>query len=203
MFTAIITAILSFISTNLDDIFIPTLLFAARDSRAGRIRIVCGQYLGIAVLVFLSLLGAAALQLIPSRLPALLGLFPIWMGIREWCRCDASDTPDTAPQLSAASARNPLKRLLHPELFGVAALTIANGADNLGVYVPLFAALTLPTLSATLIVYALMTGLWCFLALRLASLPCLKAFLHRYRRFLIPPLFILLGFIILISGLRG
>ena len=45
MLTAIITAILSFISTNLDDIFILTLLFAARDSRAGRIRIVCGQYL--------------------------------------------------------------------------------------------------------------------------------------------------------------
>ena len=56
---AVITALISFISTNLDDIFVLTLFFAQEDRPRGRVYITLGQYLGIGILAAVSLLVAA------------------------------------------------------------------------------------------------------------------------------------------------
>lgn len=85
-----------------------------------------------------------------------------------------------------------------------AAVTLGNGADNIGVYIPLFTALSIPERLTAVVVFALMTGLWVFLANALARFPGVKTAVGKYRHIVIPAVFIALGvYIILDSGLLG
>ena len=51
----VITALLSFAGTNIDDILILTLLFSRAETAADKRRIVLGQYLSVLTLTFFSL----------------------------------------------------------------------------------------------------------------------------------------------------
>ena len=79
----------------------------------------------------------------------------------------------------------------------MALITIANGADNIGVYIPLFAGFSLWQMGTALSVFSLMTGLWCLLSIRLSDLPVLQKLLRKYKPVLIPAVYILLGLYIL------
>ena len=77
MLQTILTAILCYTSTNIDDLFLLTLLCAQADSKAGQRSILTGHCLGIGALTAASLLGAFGLQAIADeRLVRLLGLIP-------------------------------------------------------------------------------------------------------------------------------
>ena len=92
MLEVIISAVMSFIGTNIDDLFVDTLFFAEAEAGetgendrnwGGRIRgIVTGKYLGIGALVLVSLLGAFGLQLLPGKYIGLLGLVPMGLGVK-------------------------------------------------------------------------------------------------------------------------
>ena len=117
-----------FAATNLDDIVVLTVLFVAARS-TGRPRpwqIVTGQYLGIAALVAAGLVVAAGLLVVPDPWTGLLGLLPIALGVRALLARTADDAP---PAVVGG-------------LLGVAGVTVANGADNIAVYVPVFRAST-------------------------------------------------------------
>jgi cadmium resistance protein CadD (predicted permease) len=78
----------------------------------------------------------------------------------------------------------------------VAVVTVANGADNLSVYIPMFAAdiSWLPLYVAT---FAVMTALWSALAWRLVRNRALGALLQRWGHLLLPVVLIALGLNIL------
>ena len=57
VFSAVITGIVTFGATNVDDLFTLMLFFTQTDAAFRRRHIVAGQYLGFAVLVAISLLG--------------------------------------------------------------------------------------------------------------------------------------------------
>lgn len=182
----LLTAALSFAATNLDDIFILMLLFSgARDARHHR-RIVLGQFLGMGVLTLGSLLGAAGLGLLPDLYLRLLGLVPFGLGLRAWLRRNKAETEDAVSTATDGA------------VLSTALLTIANGGDNLGVYLPLFAGYTLWQSGLVVLVFGLMTGLWCLLGSSLARLPKLQALLHRYSGVLVPWVLMLLGLSILL-----
>lgn len=187
MISAFFTAILSFISTNIDDIFILMILYTqARDSKGIR-RIISGQYFGIAVLTALSILGALGTQLFPPRYIGLLGLLPLFLGIRSWftyknSREEPEHNPKENDQISFLS---------------VSMLTIANGADNIGIYIPVFSSYSVPEFAITLIVFAGMLALWCYLGLTLADHPYIKDKITRYQHVLVPLVLIGLGVSIL------
>ncbi|QKL02128.1 hypothetical protein GEV39_12330 [Pseudomonas sp. NY5710] len=75
-------------------------------------------------------------------------------------------------------------------------MTVSNGGDNTGVYVPLFASDpgVIPTY---FIVFALMTALWCFLGHALLKLPPLAAKVERYGHYVLPAVLIAIGLEIL------
>lgn len=185
---AVITALISFISTNLDDIFVLTLFFAQEDRPRGRVYITLGQYLGIGILAAVSLLGAGVLRAVPDRWLGLLGLVPIALGVKAWLDHRKGQDEEEEAELSAAGAGKILQ---------VALVTIANGGDNIGVYLPLFAGCTGGELALTLGVFALMVWVWCFLARRLAALPVLKENIQKYKHIVIPVVFIALGLYIM------
>lgn len=179
------TAALSFAATNLDDIFILMLLFSgANDIRQSR-RIVLGQFLGIGVLTAGSLLGAAGLGLLPDACLRLLGLIPFGLGLRAWLR----------RKDPAAEAISPVGE---GTVLGTALLTIANGGDNLGVYLPLFAGYTRWQSGLVVLVFGFLTGIWCLLGKYLAELPKIQALLRRYGGVLVPWVLMLLGLSVLL-----
>ncbi len=172
----------AFAATNLDDLLLLCLLFGRADSRRDKGRIALGQVLGLTVLTGISLLCALGLAALPHKWLRLLGLVPIALAIRLLLAKDRE-----------AAGSLPLS------VTGVTALAVANGGDNLGVYIPYFAQLTGPELTLAALLFVALAGLWCLLALWLIRLPALRAFLGRWSERLVPVVFLLLGIGILLG----
>src|SRR3546814_9674720 len=130
IFSSALQAICLFLATNIDDIIVLSLFFARGAGRRGTTaRILVGQYLGVAGILAAAVLvslGAGAFlpeEAIPyfGLIPLLLGLWAAW---QVWRSGDDDDDAKIAGKPVAA--------------WTVAAVTFANGGDNIGVYVPVF-----------------------------------------------------------------
>jgi cadmium resistance protein CadD (predicted permease) len=189
-------AVVVFVSTNLDEILLLAVFFA--DPRMRARSVVVGQFLGIGALVAASAVAAWASLAVPEGYPALLGVVPLALGLRGAWALRRGDDDDDDDELQAAEAR--AERRTHSQALAVAAVTIANGGDNLGAYIPLFArAPRLVPFYA--LAFAALTALWCLAALRLVRHPAVGATLRRYGHVALPVVLIVLGVWIL-AGAR-
>ena len=95
-----------------------------------------------------------------------------------------------------------LQRLGLPcgQAVAVAGVTVANGGDNIGLYLPLFARCNGPQLALTLVVFALMLGLWCAAAWRLLQAPAVAKTVQRLAQPIAPLVLIGLGLLILLDS---
>ena len=133
MVETFILSITSFVGTNIDDIFINTLFFTEAKTKADNRNIVIGKYLGIGALILLSVLGAFGLQFLPQQYIGYLGFVPIGLGIKEIIVAIKSRKADKADEAEETAQKSANK------VWNTALITMANGADNIGVYIPLFA----------------------------------------------------------------
>ncbi len=188
----IVTSILAFISTNIDDIFILTLFFGNKHFKPREI--IIGQYLGISSLIAISFVASLAGLVIDKMYIGLLGLIPIYLGIKGLIVLFGnSKNKDSDEELRTDSERN--------NIFVVAGVTIANGGDNIGIYTPLFATLTTSGTVTMIIVFLVMTILWCVIAKYLTAHPSIAQLVDKYGHILTPFVLIALGvFIFLESG---
>ena len=138
--------------------------------------------------------GAWILKLISLERLHFLGLVPLGMGIREIVVYFKGETQEQDEE------KLPLKENRKP-LFSVMFLAIANGADNVGVYIPLLAGYQTGQLVIFCIVFAVMIRLWCRIAERIVSLEALGGFLRKYRHVIVPVVLIGLGISILTGSL--
>jgi cadmium resistance protein CadD (predicted permease) len=76
----LLTSVIAFVSTNIDDLFILTLFFGGKEFKAGEI--IAGQLMGITTLIVLSLLGSLAALFVDPAYLGLLGLIPIYLGVK-------------------------------------------------------------------------------------------------------------------------
>lgn len=220
MLSAVTTGTVAFISTNIDDLAVLTVLFlaSAATGTPTRRQIWAGQYLGMAVLVAISALAAAGLSLVPDHWTGLLGLLPLALGVRGIvlsvrhrgpAGATADPDDDTAGDTAGDKAIGTVRRrgrdaAVATGLLAVIGITIANGGDNLSVYTPLFRTLgPAPTVLAV-VIFGLLLGLWCAGAYRLGSHPRVVTVIRRFGRWLVPAVFLALGvFVIVSSGLLG
>jgi cadmium resistance protein CadD (predicted permease) len=185
--------IVVFASTNIDDIFILMMFFADRRYKASQV--ILGQYVGIGLLIAVSLLGALAALIVPPTIIGLMGVFPIAIGVKQLLDLrkhrDADDeaTPQTEP------GENRLQFL------AIAAVTFSNGGDNIGVYVPLFANSPLTTSALLVLVFLLLVAVWCAMAFYLVRHSMMKVQIQRVGSFLLPFVLIGLGVYILVDAL--
>lgn len=197
--TAIPTGITAFTATNLDDIVILLLFFSQVNAWFRRRHIVMGQYLGFAALVLASLPGFFSGIWLPRPWIGLLGLVPIAIGVSRLLNREADDSEDQ-PTLEQAEPTSALVGLLSPQTYGVASITFANGGDNIGIYVPLFASCTWENLLVILSVFFSLVAVWCYTAYRLTRIPTIAQSLSRYGNYLIPFILIGLGIMILVDS---
>jgi cadmium resistance transport/sequestration family protein len=190
---ATIAGITAFIATNIDDILVLMLFFSQVDAVFRRHQIVVGQYLGFAVLLLASLPGFFGGFLIPRPWIGLLGLLPIAIGLSYLTQKQV----DEEVQITTNSVKYPFASILSPQTYQVAAVTIANGGDNIGIYLPLFASSSWVELSIILIVFLIMIGVWCAIANYLAHHRLLAHPLTQYGKRIVPFVLIGLGLYIL------
>jgi len=183
-------AVVVFASTNIDDVFVLVTFFADKNFRVRDV--VIGQYAGVSALYAISAIAALISLIIPPAYIGLLGLAPIVIGMRKlynpW-----HIRKNEEERSSSTEA--------HGRRLAVAAVTMANGGDNIAVYTALFATRSGYEVPAIGIVFAIMTGLWCLAAHWLVNHRALGAPIRRDAHRVVP--FILIGLGILILARTG
>jgi cadmium resistance protein CadD (predicted permease) len=174
----------TFAATNIDDAFLLTLFFARRIPTRS---IVVGQYLGFAAIVGASLIAVWAALAIPHRWIHFLGVLPLAIGIKHLLQTRRTE-------LEAPRSRNSNIS----SISSIAAITLSNGADNIGVYVPFFVNGQV-YLWLILIVYAVLVALWCFVGRWLGNHSFILRSVDRWGHWAGPLIFVGLGIYVLNS----
>ncbi len=185
MQTVLLSAIVVFISTSIDDLVLLIIFHSQATTRFQRVSILVGQILGIGVLVGISLVGSyLASRMLEGWVIGLLGFIPIILGIRAMLSKEESKEEAT---------RTGRKSLLAT----VTLVTIASGGDNLGIYIPWFATLDGAYLGLTMLVFLVFALIFWSLGYLLANQSHIKTLLSRFSAVLVPVVFLLLGLVIL------
>jgi len=186
-FAVVLTAVALFAATNADDIVVLTVLSISSHAsgQPRRWHIWAGQYAGFAVLIAVSLAAAAGLALVPLHWLWLLGLVPLGLGLAKLVT--AIRAHRSGEQASPAAATG---------LAGVTALTIVNGGDNLSAYIPVFRTSSAAAIGVIIAVFMAGVGVYCLASIRMAGHRTVIRAIQRWGQWVIPVVFILLGFYI-------
>ncbi|MEH2002086.1 MAG: cadmium resistance transporter [Nostoc sp.] len=194
-------------ATTFDDNLYLTAFFGKVNRSFRPKHIIIGEFLGFTALVFASLPGFFGGMIIPTTWIGLLGLLPVAIGIsnlisreQEEETVQAVSVDLTSPTKSARQKKSLLATIRDPQTYRVSAVTVANGGNNIGIYVPLFASSNLPSLGVILCVCYCTVGVWCLLSYNLTRNPMITPVLTRYGRKVFPFVLIYLGLSILIKS---
>jgi cadmium resistance transport/sequestration family protein len=204
--TAFTEGIIAFTATNIDDIIILLIFFSQVDVNFRPWHILLGQYLGFAAIIIASLPGFFGGLVVQREWIGLLGLLPIAIGLQQLIyRKEETPTVQISSDFRQSTATNPilsfLLSVLHPQTYKVAAVTVANGGDNISIYIPLFAGHDLASLGVILSIFFIMVGVWCAIAYFLSRQPTIAYILSRYGQAIVP--FVLIGLGLFIMYERG
>lgn len=185
-------AVAIFVATNVDDVVILALFFGrAAGHRAATTAVVLGQYLGFVAILAGSVVAALGARLLPESTIAYLGLLPLLLGFyaawEAWrSRGDDDDDDATGPsQLGVLT---------------IAAVTFANGGDNIGVYIPVFAVAGVAGMVTYVVVFLIGVAACCALGWYLATRPSIARLMARWGDVVLPVVLIVLGVVILVEG---
>lgn len=192
---AVLAAVGLFVSTNIDDLVVLTILFLAT-TRGGTLtvwKVIAGQYLGLITLITVSVVAALGLTLVPDEWVGFLGLLPLGIGVYGLTRYlvrrrNADDDDDDESAIRAGG------------LLGVAGITIANGADNISLYTPVFRTQPVLDTVVTILVFLVLLAGWCLLARAIGTNRRVTEALEKIEHWLVPAVFIGLGLYILIES---
>ncbi len=171
MLNTIISAVTAYLSTNLDYLGFLMAFFAQSKAPKKYRYILIGNVIGIIILVSCSLILGLILHTVPAEwMLGFLGIIPLYFG----CRLLFSNEDDD---------QNIQAGLTGFKLSSYVALLTGTScsADNLGIYTPLFAAMTtLEEIYVTLLIFALMLIIvFCF-AMSLVHLPVVADILEKH-----------------------
>jgi cadmium resistance protein CadD (predicted permease) len=194
----LISAFSAFTVTNIDEIVLLALFFS--NPRLRPPAVVFGHFLGIAVVVALSVLAGLAAMTVPHTLTRMLGVIPIALGGYEIVRQirgrhdhdDADDDDDKSAELAQKRSS------FTSQTLGVAAVAIANGSDNLSVYIPMFVSKP-DTIALCVAVFGVLTAALCLVGFLLAKNPLFGEQISRFGQRALPIVLILLGLDILFT----
>jgi cadmium resistance protein CadD (predicted permease) len=178
-----------FVVTNVDDLVLLAVFFGrAGRSRSALVGVVLGQYVGLLAILGVSIVAALGVRALPDGAIGYLGLVPLLLGLRAAWQA-WRDTVET-PSVPARGVRT----------WEVAAVTFANGGDNVGVYVPVFAVVGSVAMAGYVVVFLMATALWCVLGWCLATRPVVARLLARWGHVVLPVVLIAIGLVIIIEG---
>lgn len=198
VFATVAKAVVLFVTTNVDEVVLLSLFFA--NPRFPARSVVAGQFIGMAVLTALSAVAAGAAVAIPPGWTSLLGAIPLGLGLYfgvSFVRGRSSGDEEEEEEEEETKKRPGDGS----QMLTVALVTIANGADNLSVYIPVFVAerRLVAVYAAT---FTVMTALCCYVAFKVVDNAVLGRRLQRYGHIVLPIVLIVIGLEIL-AGARA
>jgi len=204
--------IAAFVSTNIDDFFITTTFFM--DTKYSIREVILGKYLGLIFLVAVSCIGYFFKLVIPIQWIGLMGFLPImigsrhlmmmWKAKREREKVNSYEGTEK-DSFHSESAKKEDELLTAEKKMGksgvmlVMLITFANGGDNIGVYMPLFASLEIDELITVILVFFIMLAVLCATAYYFTSTKYISSIFRKYGEPGFPFILILLGIYIFIK----
>lgn len=188
------TACSTFAITNIDDLFVLVTFFAEATTSAtlSPLKITIGQYLGFTIIVIISMIGFGVSLALPSEPIGFLGLLPILLGV--WKLLEVvfpTEEEEEAGKSRIASMKS---------IFKVSVITVTNGGDNIGTYVPLFSQAKGAEIAVYVVVYYILLGMWCFAAWLLMGQKHVLRLVEKYMNWVIPFLYMGLGIYITVKS---
>ncbi|MFE7030099.1 cadmium resistance transporter [Streptomyces sp. NPDC057621] len=181
-----------FAVTNIDDILVLALFFAQGTGHRGATRrIALGQYLGFAAILAVAVAAAFGATFLPEKTIPYLGLLPLALGVKAAVQAWRHRDDSQEEKKAGDGGPKPLE---------VAAVTFANGGDNIGVYVPVFATAGIGGMSVYVIVFLVLLAVWLAAGRYFATRPVIATALSRWGHVLLPVVLIGIGLLILIEG---
>jgi cadmium resistance protein CadD (predicted permease) len=110
-----IAAVTAFGATNLDDILILMFLFSQVNSKLRVHHIIWGQYMGMSLILLLSLPGFLGGLVVPKPWIGLLGFLPIVIGFQKLCKTSEDD-------LSFLTVNSPFSQRQKKKVFSILSL---------------------------------------------------------------------------------
>lgn len=204
-------------ATTFDDNIYLAMFFSRTNHQFRPLHIVVGECLGFSLLILISLSGFLIGRVVDSAWLGLLGLLPISIGVNTLLARQGRSEPSASPHGRTAggeavslSQQRPgqdrhrqltlLRALRERRTYQVSAVSIANGGNNIAIYIPLFASSSLPRLAVILMVCYAAIGLWCFNSWFLIRQPHTAIVMSRCIARVVPFVLIALGLSILMRN---
>lgn len=191
---AVATACATFALTNIDDIFVLVTFFAEATTSDSLTpwKVTLGQLLGFTVIMIISMIGFAVALVLPSEPIGFLGLLPVLLGIWNlFGLFSPSQEEEDAPPTRLKGVRSILK---------VALVTLMNGGDNIGTYIPLFSQTKGAEIVVYVVVYYILLCVWCLTAWLVMRQRHVLALAQKYVEYLLPFLYMGLGIFIIVQS---
>lgn len=185
----------AFAVTDIDDLLVLVAFFAGGAYRPRQI--VAGQYLGIAALIAASATSWFLRLVLPMEWVGLAGILPLALGVKEIVELARDRRRGREEGAEAGDPAAGRRSGQGARALSVAAVTVANGGDNIGVYVPLFAASSALEVALLAALFLAMTGVWLLLAWAMVSNRLFGRHLRSVGRRLLPVVLVGLGLFIL------
>ncbi|WP_136618699.1 MULTISPECIES: cadmium resistance transporter [Mesorhizobium] len=185
MLSTIGVAITMFAASNIDDIFVLLGFFGHRKFHARQV--IIGQYVGFTALVLVSLVASLVSLVLAPAYVGLLGFLPVMIGLKKLYDAWRGDEGNEAAVPKAGVGN----------VLAVAAVTMANGSDNIGIYTPVFATSTRAEIGIIIAVFAIGVAVWLAFSHWLVNHRSLGAPIRRYGHWLVPFALIGIGVFIL------
>jgi cadmium resistance protein CadD (predicted permease) len=212
--TTIQVAFAAGLATTFDDNIYLTAFFGEVNRNFRPLHVVVGEIIGFTVLLSISLAGYAVGMNLPSSTVGLLGILPITIGIKNLIKfvneariidqCKEKQT-QTNPEtfrphyLTGFKARRltAWQVLRDQKTYDVALVSISNRSNNISIYIPLFASLTLAKIAVVIPILYIFIFTWLALSFALTRMPGISLVLNRYSKVFFPFILIWLGYRIL------
>jgi len=191
---AIGTACSSFAITNIDDMFVLVTFFAEASTISNTLtplKITIGQYIGFTAIVVLSMIGYGASLLLPSEPIGFLGLLPLLLGVWKLLDLLIPTKEEESEESTLVGVKSVLK---------VSVITLMNGGDNLGTYIPLFSQAKGAEIAVYVVVYYILLGVWCIVAFLVMRQRHILHVFQKYADMAIPFLYVGLGVYIIVQS---
>jgi len=173
--------------------------------------VVVGELIGFTALISISLVGFLIGLAISSDWIGLLGILPILIGLNN-LRLLIVNKDESVENKSAnlkqnarfrgfdSRERSLLDVIQDRQTYRVSAVTISNGGNNLGIYIPLFASSSLKSLAVIIPICYLIICTWLFMSYNLTRTPGIALVLSRYASKLFPFVLMWLGLRIILDN---
>lgn len=194
MTSTILSAVLTFLATELDDFALFVILFAASQNNfKNKLFLAAGQAVALAAVSFLCAFLTIPLSKVPQSALRYLGLLPVGMGLflifRNFFKNDENNEEKGGQTVTNGEGFS--------MFISAFILTISASGDNAGIYIPYFAGLSPFNKIIAVITFEICQTGWSFLQIKTAGFPVLGKLIEKFSPFLVPAVCILLGILII------